>query len=67
MKPLDLASAQFNVAKAYYAEGDKGQGGGQRAGSLEAAPGFKDAQKFLLQIEADKSGQDTNTVTNQPK
>jgi Flp pilus assembly protein TadD len=67
MKPLDMALAEFSVAKAYYAAGDKAKAEDSVLASLEAAPGFKDAQKLLLQIEADKSGQPTNKVTNQPK
>jgi tetratricopeptide (TPR) repeat protein len=62
MKPLDMALAEFSVAKAYYAAGDKAKAEDSVLASLEAAPGFKDAQKLLLQIEADKSGQPTNKV-----
>jgi Flp pilus assembly protein TadD len=67
MKPLDMASAEFDVARAYFAEGDKVKAEDSVLASLEAAPGFKDAQKLLLEIEAGKSGQDTNPDTNQPK
>jgi cellulose synthase operon protein C len=51
MKPLDLASAEFDMARAYYAEGDKAKAEESVLASLEAAPGFKPAQKLLLQIE----------------
>jgi Flp pilus assembly protein TadD len=51
MKPLDMASAEFDVAQAYYAEGDKAKAEESVLASLEAAPGFKPAQKLLLQIE----------------
>jgi cellulose synthase operon protein C len=51
MKPLDVASAQFNVARAYYAAGDKAKAEESVLASLEAAPGFKPAQKLLLEIE----------------
>ncbi|MGA1981411.1 MAG: tetratricopeptide repeat protein [Acidobacteriaceae bacterium] len=67
MKPLDMASAEFDLAKAYYAGGDKAKAEDSVLASLEAAPGFKDAQKLLLEIEAGKTGQDSNPVTNQPK
>jgi tetratricopeptide (TPR) repeat protein len=67
MKPLDMASAEFDVARAYYAAGDKAKAEDSVLASLEAAPGFKDAQKLLVEIEAGKSGQDSNGVTNQPK
>ncbi len=51
LKPLDMASAQFDVARAYYAEGDKVKAEESVLASLEAAPGFKPAQKLLLEIE----------------
>jgi tetratricopeptide (TPR) repeat protein len=51
MKPLDTASAQYNLAKAYMAEGDKVKAEESVLASLEAAPGFKPAQKMLLEIE----------------
>jgi len=51
MKPLDTASAHYDLAKAYLAEGDKDKAEEQVLGSLEAAPGFKPAQKMLLEIE----------------
>ena len=51
MKPLDTASAHYDLAKAYLAEGDKARAEEQVLGSLEAAPGFKPAQKMLLEIE----------------
>jgi tetratricopeptide (TPR) repeat protein len=51
MKPLDTASAHYDLAKAYLAEGDKASAEEQVLGALEAAPGFKPAQKMLLDIE----------------
>jgi tetratricopeptide (TPR) repeat protein len=51
MKPLDTASAHYDLAKAYLAEGDKASAEEQVLGALEAAPGFKPAQKMLLEIE----------------
>jgi Tfp pilus assembly protein PilF len=51
MKPLDTASAEFDLAKAYMAEGDKAKAEESVLASLEAAPGFKPAQKLLLEIE----------------
>jgi cellulose synthase operon protein C len=52
MKPLDVASAEFDVARAYMAEGDKAKAEESVLASLEAAPGYKPAQKLLLEIEA---------------
>ena len=51
MKPLDKASAQFDLARAYLAAGDKAKAEESVLASLEAAPGFKPAQKLLLEIE----------------
>jgi cellulose synthase operon protein C len=51
MKPLDMASAEFDVARAYMAAGDKAKAEESVLASLEAAPGFKPAQKLLLEIE----------------
>jgi tetratricopeptide (TPR) repeat protein len=56
MKPLDVASAQYNVARAYYAEGDKGKAEESVLAALEVAPGYKEAQRLLLEIEAGKTG-----------
>jgi cellulose synthase operon protein C len=54
MKPLDAASAQYDVAKAYFAAGDKSKAEESVLAALEVAPGFKPAQKLLLEIEAGK-------------
>jgi tetratricopeptide (TPR) repeat protein len=51
MKPLDKAQAQFDLARAYMLAGDKGKAEESVLASLEAAPGFKPAQKLLLEIE----------------
>jgi tetratricopeptide (TPR) repeat protein len=54
MKPLDMASAEFDVARAYLAAGDKAKAEESVLASLEAAPGYKPAQKLLLEIEVGK-------------
>jgi len=51
MNPLDKAQAHYDVARAYMAEGDKGKAEESVLASLEAAPGYKPAQKLLLEIE----------------
>ena len=51
MHPLDKASAQFNLARAYFAAGQKDKAEDHLLASLEAAPGYRPAQKLLLQIE----------------
>jgi cellulose synthase operon protein C len=56
LQPLDKASAQFNLAQAYFAagQGDKAEENVLQA--LEAAPGYRPAQKLLLQLEDSKKG-----------
>ena len=51
MHPLDKAQAEFDLAQAYMAAGDKGKAEESVLASLEAAPGFRPAQKLLLEIE----------------
>jgi len=51
MKPLDKASAEFDLAKAYIASGDKAKAEESVLAALEVAPGFKPAQRLLLEIE----------------
>jgi hypothetical protein len=51
MKPLDKAGAEFNLAQAYYAAGDKGKAEETVLLALEAAPGYRPAQKLLLELE----------------
>jgi tetratricopeptide (TPR) repeat protein len=54
LKPLDMASAEFDVAKAYLAAGDKAKAEDSVLASLEVAPGYQPAQKLLLEIEGSK-------------
>ena len=49
--PLDQASAQFNLAHAYFAAGQREQAEDHLLASLEAAPGYRPAQKLLLQTQ----------------
>ncbi len=51
MHPLNTASAQFNLAQAYFAEGRNHDAEDHILASLESAPGFRPAQKLLLEIE----------------
>jgi tetratricopeptide (TPR) repeat protein len=55
MKPLDMASAEFDLAEAYYAAGDNARAEESVLAALEAAPGYKPAQKLLLEIEGGKA------------
>ena len=58
--PLDRASAEYNVAQAYMAEGDRAKAEENVLEALEVAPGFRPAQKLLLQLEAKKQGAATD-------
>jgi cellulose synthase operon protein C len=54
MHPLDTASAQFDLARAYFASGQRDKAEQHLLASLEAAPGYRPAQKLLLQLEDSK-------------
>jgi tetratricopeptide (TPR) repeat protein len=56
MQPLDKATAQFNLARAYFAAGQKEKAEDHLLASLEAAPDFRPAQKLLLQIKDSDEG-----------
>ena len=51
LNPLDKAGAQFSLAQAYYAAGQHDKAEESVLAALEAAPGYRPAQKLLLQIE----------------
>lgn len=61
MNPLDKAGAQYSLAQAYYAAGQKDKAEENVLLSLEAAPGYRPAQKLLLQIKNPE-----NKETNKP-
>jgi cellulose synthase operon protein C len=54
LHPLDAASAQFNLARAYLAAGQRGRAEEHLLASLESAPGYRPAQKLLLELEDSK-------------
>ena len=56
MNPLDKASAQFNLARAYFAAGQKDKAEDHILASLEAAPDYRPAQKLLLQLKDSNEG-----------
>ncbi len=56
MGPLDKASAQFNVARAYFAAGQKDKAEDHVLASLEVAPDFRPSQKLLLQLKDSNEG-----------
>jgi len=54
LHPLDQASAQFNLAQAYLGAGQRDKAEDAVLASLEAAPGYRPAQKLLLQLQDQK-------------
>ena len=56
LHPIDKATAQFNLAQAYVAAGQKDKAQEHLLASLEAAPEFRPAQKLLLQLEDSEKG-----------
>jgi Flp pilus assembly protein TadD len=54
LKPLDKASAEYELAQAYFAAGNKDMAEESVLAALEVAPGFRPAQKLLQEIEARK-------------
>jgi len=55
LKPLDSASAEFELAQAYFAAGEKDKAEESVLLALETAPGFRPAQKLLLQIKSSET------------
>ncbi len=51
LNPLDKAGAQFSLAQAYYKAGQRDKAEESVLAALEAAPGYRPAQKLLLEIE----------------
>lgn len=49
--PLDKAGAQFALARAYYAAGQKDKAEESVLAALEIAPGYRPAQKLLLELQ----------------
>jgi len=56
MHPLDMASAQFNLAQAYFAAGQADKAEENVLQALETAPDYHPAQRLLLQLEDAKKG-----------
>jgi tetratricopeptide (TPR) repeat protein len=50
LSPLDTADAHYRLARALDLAGDKAQARRQVLLALEIAPGYRDAQKFLLEL-----------------
>ncbi len=60
MHPLDRASAQFDLAQAYFAAGQQDKAEDNVLAALEAAPDYRPAQKLLLQLEDSEKGKITD-------
>ena len=56
LSPVDKAAAQFNVARAYFAAGEKDKAEVHVLASLEVAPDYRPAQKLLLQLKDSNEG-----------
>ena len=56
MKPLDTATARFNLARALRTAGKKDEAKEELLMALESAPGFRPAQKMLLELSKEESG-----------
>jgi Tfp pilus assembly protein PilF len=56
MQPLDKASAQFELAQAYFAAGQPDKAEENVLQALETAPDYRPAQKLLLQLQDSKKG-----------
>jgi tetratricopeptide (TPR) repeat protein len=50
-RPVDLAGAEFELAQAYFAAGQKDKAEDSVLAALEIAPGYRPAQKLLLQLQ----------------
>lgn len=57
-QPVDKAGAEFDLAQAYLAAGQKNKAEDSVLAALEIAPGFRPAQKLLLQLQ--QPGANTN-------
>ena len=56
MHPLDQASAQYDLARAYFATGERAQAEEHVLAALETSPSYRPAQKLLLQLENQQTG-----------
>ena len=49
--PVDKAGAEFKLAQAYFAAGQKDKAQESVLAALETAPGYRPAQKLLLELQ----------------
>ena len=50
-QPVDKAGAEFHLAQAYLAAGQRDKAEDSLLAALEIAPGYRDAQKMLLELK----------------
>ena len=62
LKPLDQAGAHFNLARAYFAARQLDKAEDQVLAALEAAPGYRPAQKLLLELEDVRSSNEMDKI-----
>jgi len=67
LKPNDMAGARYNLARAYQKAGRAEDAKDQVLQSLEAAPGFRPAQKLLLELNRGTPPSDSADLTKKPK
>jgi tetratricopeptide (TPR) repeat protein len=53
--PVDKAGAEFNLAQAYFAAGEKNKAQDSVLAALETAPDYRPAQKLLLELQSSPS------------
>ena len=56
MKPLDQATARYNLARAYHSSGKDADAKDELFQALETAPGFRPAQRMLLELSKEEIG-----------
>ncbi len=56
MKPLDTATARYNLARAYRNEGKTTEAKDELLNALESAPSFRPAQRMLLELSKEENG-----------
>jgi tetratricopeptide (TPR) repeat protein len=56
MQPLDKASAEYDLAQAYFDNGQREKAQDSVLQALEAAPDYSPAQKLLLQLQGSEKG-----------
>jgi tetratricopeptide (TPR) repeat protein len=56
LNPLDRVSAEYGLARAYFAQGQRDRARDHVLAALEGAPSYRPAQQLLLQLEESEQG-----------